>query len=117
MVFASVLQSLRKTARLTQEEMADVLNIPKRTYGSWERSERQPDIEMLCKIADYFGVTTDYLLGRTPMEIEIKHEAPPPLGDGEFEIVIEPNEKTPAADELERRIVEVVAKELKKRGL
>lgn len=116
-MFSNVLQQLRKDARLTQDQIADALGIPKRTYGSWERNERQPDFEMLGRIADYFNVTTDYLLGRAPMEIEVIHGDPPPLGDDEFEIVIEPDEKTPSADELERRIIEIMERELKKRGL
>ena len=116
-MFSNVLQQLRKEARLTQDQIADVLDIPKRTYGSWERNERQPDFEMLCKIADYFNVTTDYLLGRTPMEVEVIHGDPPPLPPDQIELVITPDEKAPAADELERKIVEIMNRELKKRGL
>ena len=115
-MFSNVLQQLRKEARLSQDQISDALRIPKRTYGSWERNERQPDFEMLCKIADYFNVTTDYLLGRTPMEIEAIHGEPPPLPEGQMEFVFEP-EETPTADELERKIIDVVTQELKKRGL
>ena len=116
-MFSNVLHRLRKDARLTQDQIADALGIPKRTYGSWERNERQPDFEMLGKIADYFNVTTDCLLGRTPMEVVMIEDDPPPLGDDEFELVIKADEKTPSADELERRIMEVLDRELKKRGL
>lgn len=116
-MFSNVLQRLRKDARLTQDQIADALGIPKRTYGSWERSERQPDFEMLGRIADYFGVTTDYLLGRTPMEIEVIEGDPPPLPPDQFELVIKAEEKAPSADELERRILEIMERELKKRGL
>lgn len=111
-MFSTILQKLRKKERLTQDQIADVLSIPKRTYGSWERNERQPDFEMLCKIADYYNVTTDYLLGRVPMDIEVIHGDPPPLGDDEVELVFEKDEKTPTADELERMIVEIVRREL-----
>ena len=116
-MFSNVLQQLRKDARLTQDQIADVLGIPKRTYGSWERNERQPDFDMLCKIADYFGVTTDYLLGRVPMEIQVIHDDPPPLPPDQFELVIKADEEAPTADELERRIIEIMERELKKRGL
>lgn len=112
-MFSNVLQQLRKEARLTQDQISDALGIPKRTYGSWERNERQPDFDMLCKIADYFNVTTDYLLGRTPMEIEVIHGEPPPLPEGQLEFVFEP-EETPTADELERKIIEIVQRELAK---
>ena len=116
-MFSSVLQQLRKEARLTQDQIAEILNVQKRTYGSWERGERQPDIEMLCKIADYFNVTTDYLLGRTPMEVEIiGDDSTDPLDD-HYKITIRQDEKTPSADELERRIVEIMNREFEKRGL
>ena len=115
-MFSNVLQQLRKEARLTQDQLSDALGIPKRTYGSWERNERQPDFDMLCKIADYFNVTTDYLLGRTAMEIKVIQGEPPPLPEGQLEFVFEP-EETPTADELERKIIDVVTQELKKRGL
>lgn len=116
-MFSNVLQRLRKDARLTQDQIADAFGVPKRTYGSWERGERQPDFEMLGKIADYFNVTTDYLLGRTPMVVTVVEGDAPPLPDDQFEIVIQPDEKAPPADELERRIVAIVTEELKKRGL
>lgn len=116
-MFADVLQELRKKARLTQDQIADILGVPKRTYGSWERNERQPDFEILCRIADYYKVSADYLLGRVPMPIEVIHSDPPPLQDGEVELVFEAEEKTPSADELERMITAVVMEELKKRGL
>lgn len=112
-MFSNVLQQLRKEARLTQDQISDALGIPKRTYGSWERNERQPDFDMLCKIADYFNVTTDYLLGRTPMEIEVIRGEPPPLPEGQLEFVFEP-EETPTADELERKIIKIVQRELAK---
>ena len=116
-MFSDVLQKLRKDARLTQDQIAEVLGIPKRTYGSWERDEREPDFEMLCKIADYFGVTTDYLLGRTPMEIELVQGDPQPLPDDQVELIIKADEEAPTADELERRVVEIMEREFKKRGL
>ena len=116
-MFSNVLQQLRKAARLTQDQIAEVLNVQKRTYGSWERGERQPDFEILCKIADYFNVTTDYLLGRTPMEVEIiGDDSTDPLDD-HYKITIRQDEKTPSADELERRIVEIMNREFEKRGL
>ena len=116
-MFSETLQQLRKSKRLTQDQIADILEIPKRTYGSWERNERQPDFDMLCKIADYFGVTTDYLLGRTPMEVVVIEHDAPPLPDDQFEIVIPKEAPAPSADELERMVLEIVTRELKKRGL
>ncbi len=49
----------------TQSEIAKNLGITQRTYSNYESGNRQPDQITLIKIADYFDVTIDYLLGRT----------------------------------------------------
>ncbi|GIN71284.1 hypothetical protein J14TS2_17590 [Bacillus sp. J14TS2] len=59
------LSSLRKNKNKTQQEMADYLGITRPAYTAYERGNRQPDYETLQKIADFFDVSTDYLLGRT----------------------------------------------------
>lgn len=48
-----------------QAKLADMLNIKIGTLSGYERDYRQPDLAMLEKIAAAFGVSTDYLLGRT----------------------------------------------------
>ncbi len=57
------LKELRKTYKITQLETANALNIPLRTYNAYENGEYQPNIETLIKIADYFDVSVDYLIG------------------------------------------------------
>jgi transcriptional regulator with XRE-family HTH domain len=49
----------------TQKEIADYLNISRSTYTLYESAKRQMSNETLCALAEYFGVSTDYLLGRT----------------------------------------------------
>ncbi|KAA0956673.1 helix-turn-helix domain-containing protein [Planococcus sp. ANT_H30] len=63
-MFSKTLQQLRKSKKLTQDELANRLNINRGTYANYERGHRQPDFDTLIKIADYFDVSTDYLLGR-----------------------------------------------------
>ena len=63
--FQVVLKSLRKSFGITQEELANELNISRSTIGMYESGSREPDYETLGLIADYFNVDTDYLLGRT----------------------------------------------------
>lgn len=58
------IENLRERAKVTQEELAEALHIGRSTLSGYETNRRAPDLEMLCKMADYFGVTTDYLLGR-----------------------------------------------------
>lgn len=63
--FADRLQESRKRKKLTQKEVAAHLGIAVRSYQNYEGGQRQPDFETLAALADYFEVTTDYLLGRT----------------------------------------------------
>ncbi len=56
------LKELRRRHNLTQEEIADRLNISRGTYAHYEVNKRQPDYDTLKKFADFFGCTTDYLL-------------------------------------------------------
>lgn len=60
------LKELRHEKGLTQDELGKILNVSGKTIGTWERDSRQPNIETINELADFFGVTADYLLGRTP---------------------------------------------------
>jgi len=55
---------LRKKANLTQEELAAKMGITMSAVSKWENGRSVPDLPMLCALADFFGVTTDELLGR-----------------------------------------------------
>lgn len=57
------LATLRKANNLNQRDLADFLGITISAYGNYELDQRQPSIENLCKLADYFGVSVDYLIG------------------------------------------------------
>ena len=59
------LQTLRKAKGLTQEEAATIFEVKLTTYQKYERDVISPSYDTLCKIADFYGVTTDYLLGRS----------------------------------------------------
>lgn len=63
--FNTVLKKLRKSAGLTQEQLADALSITRSRLGMYETGQREPDFETLEMIADYFNVDIDYLMGRT----------------------------------------------------
>lgn len=56
---------LLRGERLTQAQMADRIGVARTTYAMYEQGKREPDNATLIKIADYFEVSTDYLLGRT----------------------------------------------------
>lgn len=59
------IKQLRIKEGLTQQKLADMLNTTKGTVSNYETGYSTPDYETLQKIADFFNVTTDYLLGRT----------------------------------------------------
>ena len=58
------IHALRKAGSITQEELAAELGVTAAAVSKWENGVCLPDILMLCALADYFGVTTDELLGR-----------------------------------------------------
>ncbi len=58
------LKELRKSYGLTQEKLADALGISRVNYTRYETDKARPDYETLILLADFFDVTTDYLLGR-----------------------------------------------------
>lgn len=62
------LKELRQSKKKTQQEMADIVGVTKRTYIYWEQGERQIKPEKAKVLADYFGVTVGYLLGYEDIE-------------------------------------------------
>ena len=64
MNFGKTILDLRKAKNMTQEELAAQLGVTPTAISKWENSNTLPDILMLCALADYFGITTDHLLGR-----------------------------------------------------
>src|SRR5690554_1156572 len=64
-MLAKRLAALRKLNKKTQDDMAKLLGITRPAYTAYEAGRRNPDYETLQKIADYFNVSIDYLLGRT----------------------------------------------------
>ena len=62
-IFSNRLISLRKERGLTQEDMAKVIQKKRSTVSGYETEGKEPDLETVCLLAGYFGVTTDYLLG------------------------------------------------------
>lgn len=70
MNFSQNLKALRENQGLKQYEVSLSLNLPRVTYTCYEIGTREPNFKTLCALADYFGVTTDQLLGRAPLPDE-----------------------------------------------
>ena len=63
--FGDLLSELRKDHKLTQEELANILFVSSGTISNYENNIHYPDVVKLKQLAEYFDVTTDYLLGRS----------------------------------------------------
>lgn len=64
-MLANRLKILRENRGLTQTQVAEQLQISRVNYNRYENGEREPDNATLTRLADFFGVSVDYLLGRT----------------------------------------------------
>lgn len=68
------LKSLRLESKITQKEISDKLEIGQGTYARYEKGDRKPTGEILNKLANFFNVSTDYLLGNTDNKNSTKFE-------------------------------------------
>lgn len=62
-MFGERLKKLRQNVGLSQQELADILNVSKSCICQYEKNSRIPSIEILIGISNYFDTTIDYLLG------------------------------------------------------
>ena len=65
MQYNEILRELREDRHLTQANLGKIFNCNQITISQYERGTRSLSIEMLVKYADFFNVSTDYILGRT----------------------------------------------------
>lgn len=66
MNLAERLRSLRQNRNILQKEVAACLKVSIGTISNYENGVHQPDLNTLGRLADFYGVSTDYLLGRSP---------------------------------------------------
>ncbi len=59
------LRDLREDNDLKQSELAKLLNVKQNTYSQYENEKREIPLSLLWKLADYYGTSIDYLIGRT----------------------------------------------------
>ena len=66
------LKKIREERKLTKKELCEKTGITERAYLTYEFGEREPKVGVIAKLADFYGVTTDYLLGReTPNPLDM----------------------------------------------
>ena len=64
-MFDTRLRTLRQEKKITQAELAKEMNVAKTTIAAYEQGKNEPNLSMLLKIADFFNVSVDYLLGNS----------------------------------------------------
>lgn len=89
------LKRLRKERNLTQNQLAEALNISQSTVASWEKGTRQPTIDFLPTLAEFYGISIDSLLG---MIDESEQEQPKTPLTPEAKILAAGVDKMPEAD-------------------
>lgn len=67
----NVYKKLRKTRGLSQIQLADRLGLSQTTVSQWETERTTPDVKMIAVLCDFYGVSADYLLGRTDNPLSI----------------------------------------------
>lgn len=63
-MFGGKLKELRKSNNISQQQLADILNVGQSTVAMWEKGKNRPEYSSLVKIAEIFDVSTDYLTGQ-----------------------------------------------------
>ena len=63
--FGERLKELRKSKKLTQVQVSEMIDVQQGTYSRWENGSLEPSLEAVVKLAKLFDTTTDYLLGKT----------------------------------------------------
>ena len=96
-----ILKNLRKNKHYTQEALADFLECTPTTYGRYEKGTRDHDLATLCKLADFFEVSVDYLLGRETNNLALATTPP------EYQRIFE--SQSPQRQEILFKMLEVLA--------
>lgn len=101
MNFGEKLYELRKEKKLSQEEVADKLNVTRQTVSKWETNQSTPDFDKVLPLCELFGISADELLSGNKKEENNTEKKTK-------EVEIE-EEKTPSKQEIRRKSAEVVS--------
>lgn len=95
-MFIERLKGLRNEHKITQSALAEAMGLSQQAIAKWETGKSSPDINTLKKLADYFGVTTDFLTGYTPSP-DTRPDLPP----------LTPRDERDIAKDLEKMLAEL----------
>lgn len=122
-MFKVRLRELREAAGYkTQQSFADVFGVAQSTVGNWEAGKREPNYETTLKLANFFHVSVDYLLGQEGAEVpamESTHKLPHAkyrevLAEGGMRLLMDADAKVP--EEHVEEIVEFIKMKQRKYG-
>lgn len=68
-ILSNRLRMLRKQKKLSQQEIAEMIGVTRQAYSHYELGRRNPDYKQLVTLCDFYGVSLEYLLGRSDEEI------------------------------------------------
>ena len=102
------LKALREEIKLSQLELADKLNMSQQAISAYENNKREPDIETIKKLADFFNVSTDYLLGKTD------NRNSTPLTEEEMGFVSQVKELEPAQKDFLKSVMKTLKEQKNK---
>ena len=97
-----IIKTERNNKHISQSALAKIIGVAQQTIGSWETGRTSPDTEMLKKLADYFEVSIDYLLGKTNFRNHIETIALHRVGDPKDDLPQEALDKNEEFKELMR---------------
>lgn len=103
MTLSEKMKKLRKERKITQEQLAKDIGVERSSIGKYETGT-QPSTDIITRLADYFNVSVDYLLGRD----EIKN---PPQGDGNYTMELNGRDERDISRRLDRMLSELDKKD------
>ena len=72
MAYYPRLRDLREDADLTQDELVQILAMPKTTYTNYEKGKREPPFSLIIRLAEMYNVSIDYIAGLTNTPLPLK---------------------------------------------
>ena len=112
-MFSERLKELRMRHGYSQSELAKAIGVERTRYNKWEAAGTEPSFAVLVKIADFFNVSTDYLLGRVDIpdgHLIQKEKLPTSLVDSGVEAVTKVG--SPTLTEQEESVLKLFAQQL-----
>ena len=117
-IFPERLKALRKERDQRQEDMAKLLNVLRSTYGEYERGKIVPPFDKIKILADYFGVSVDYLMGNTNFKThEERHEQDPLDISKQVKIMLEYLDDSQSALTIDGIVIDDESREVLKASL